>query len=149
MSTFELVRLAISALIQNRLRSLLTILGIVIGVAAVVALVSFGQSYQNFVDSQFQGLGATTLFIMSSNPNGPGSQLIKPQPLTMGDAQAIADPQNVSGVAAVAPAYNVNSTLVANNNTMSLEDTGPTDGYADIPHTTVSQISFLHANDVS
>jgi len=149
MSTFELVRLAIGALIQNRLRSLLTILGIVIGVAAVVALVSFGQSYQNFVDSQFRGLGATTLFIMSSNPNGPGSQLIKPQPLTMGDAQAIADPQNVSGITAVAPSYNVNGTLVANNNTMTVEVNGTTEAYAVVRNSQVTLGRLLNANDIS
>src|SRR5271165_5029807 len=112
MSTYELIRLAITALIQNRLRSLLTILGIVIGVAAVVALVSFGQSYQAFVDSQFRGLGASTLFISAANPNGPNSQLISPQPLTMGDVQAISNPQNVSGVVAIAPSYGVSGTLV-------------------------------------
>ena len=85
MSAFELLRLALTALILNRLRSLLTVLGIVIGVAAVVALVSFGTSYQNFVDSQFQGIGASSMFVSSGAPGGRNGKLVKPQPLTMGD----------------------------------------------------------------
>ena len=76
MNPLELLNLAISSLIQNRLRSLLTILGIVIGVGSVVALVSFGQSYQNYVDSQFQGIGATSLFISSTNPSGPSERAV-------------------------------------------------------------------------
>jgi putative ABC transport system permease protein len=150
METFELLRVAISALIQNRLRSLLTILGIVIGIAAVVALVSFGQSYQNFVDNQFRGIGASSLFINTTNPNPRNApEVIKPKPLTMSDAQALADPQNVSGVAAVAPVYNVSGTLVANNNTMTLEVTGTTDAYVDVRNSQVTAGRFLNANDVS
>src|SRR5690242_16689072 len=107
MNTFELFKLAFSALFRNRLRSILTVLGIVIGVAAVVALVSFGTSYQQYVDSQFQGLGASTLFVSSGGGRG-----IKPQPLTLADSNAIANPQNVEGVQAVAPVFNVSSTLI-------------------------------------
>src|SRR5438034_10834780 len=126
MSTFELVRIALTSLLQNRLRSLLTILGIVIGVGAVVALVSFGQSYQNYVDSQFQGIGASTLFIMSANPNGPHSQLVTVKPLTMGDAQALADPPNVTGVAPMAPLYQLPVHVVPHESRTPLDATGIT-----------------------
>src|SRR5258707_3843774 len=104
MSAFELLRLALDALLHNRLRSLLTILGIVIGVGAVVALVSFGQSYQSYVDSQFQGIGATTLFISSTNPNAPNAKLITVKPLTMGDYYALAEPQTVPELEVASPA---------------------------------------------
>src|SRR5260221_3645700 len=128
MNFFELFRLAFSALITNRLRSLLTVLGIIIGVAAVVTLVSFGQSYQSYVDSQFQGIGANMLFIGSNNPTGPNANLVKPKPLTLGDAAAIADPQNIDGITAVAPAYNVGGAiLVANSISMTQSVTGTTD----------------------
>src|SRR5258708_3480604 len=149
MSTFEIVRIALTSLLQNRLRSMLTVLGIVIGVGAVVALVSFGQSYQNYVDSQFQGIGASTLFIMSANPNGPNSQLVTVKPLTMGDAQALADPQNVTGVASMAPVYEVVGTLIANENSMSLDVTGTTDAYADVRNFSVTSGRFLNTNDVN
>ncbi|HLY26563.1 MAG TPA: ABC transporter permease [Aggregatilineales bacterium] len=149
MSTFELLRLAIDALFHNRLRSFLTILGIVIGVGAVVALVSFGQSYQSYVDSQFQGLGASTLFIGSTNPNGRNSQLVTVKPLTMGDYEAIANPQEVSGLMAVAPSFNVSGTLVADNNSVSQEVNGTTDSYAVVQNKQVASGRFITADDVT
>src|SRR5689334_7040554 len=149
MSPFELIRLALSALIQNRLRSLLTILGIVIGVAAVIALVSFGQSYQNYVESQFQGIGASTLFVGSTNPSGRNANLIKRKPLTMDDYQAIANLQNVPDAVAVAPVMNLNATLVANNQTMSLGVTGTIPDYAVARSQQVSTGRFITASDLT
>ncbi|HVO44045.1 MAG TPA: ABC transporter permease [Aggregatilineales bacterium] len=149
MNLFEMLRLAFSSLILNRLRSMLTILGIVIGVAAVVALVSFGQSYQAYVDSQFQGIGANTLFVSSTNPTGPNANLIKPQPLTLGDYQAIADPQQVGGVLVAAPSFNVGGTLSANSQSMSQEITGTTPAYEAAQNYTVASGRFLTDNDVS
>ncbi len=149
MNLFELLRLAFSSLVLNRLRSLLTILGIVIGVAAVVALVSFGQSYQSYVDSQFQGIGSNTLFISPSNPTGPNAKLIKPQPLTMGDFQAVSDPQSVTGLMIAAPVFNVGGTLVANSTSMSQEVTGTIPAYAAVQNYQVSSGRFLNANDIN
>src|SRR5689334_8409546 len=143
MSPFELIRLALSALIQNRLRSLLTILGIVIGVGAVVALVSFGQSYQNYVNSQFQSIGSNSLFVSSTNPTGPNAKTVKVKPLTMGDATAIANPQNVSGVQAVAPTFNVNATVAFNGKTMSVQVTGGTDTLAEVRDYAISDGRFI------
>src|SRR5258708_7222166 len=149
MSIFELLNLSFTALIRNRLRSLLTILGIVIGVGAVVALVSFGQSYQSYVDSQFQGIGATTLFISSTNPNGPNAKLITVKPLTMGDYEALADTQNVAEVQVAAPSVQTGGTLVAGNNSMSTEITGSTPAYEAVQSRTVSSGRFLVPNDIN
>lgn len=149
MNPIELLRLAFSALIRNRLRSLLTILGIVIGVAAVIALMSFGQSYQRYVDSQFQGIGATNLFISSGGGFGPNAKTIKPKPLTMADVQAIADPANVPEVAAVAPVYEVSGTLVANSASMSNTVTGATDVYATVQSRQISVGRFITASDIT
>src|SRR5450432_460567 len=148
MNIFQLFGLSFTALIRNRLRSLLTILGIVIGVGSVVALVSFGQSYQNYVDSQFQGIGATSLFISSTNPSGPNAKLIVVQPLTMGDYTALADVQNVPEVQVAAPSYNVSGTIVAGNNTMSAELTGTTPTYLDVQSKTIGSGRFLVQNDI-
>jgi len=144
MSMYELVKLALTALIRNRLRSILTVLGIVIGVAAVVALVSFGTSYQTYVNSQFSGIGASSLFISSTNPKG-----VKAKPLTMGDAQAIANPQNVGGVEAVAPVFNTSGTLVANSTSMSQSITGTTEAYATVRSQSVSSGRFVTITDVN
>jgi putative ABC transport system permease protein len=149
MNPLELFRLAFSALIHNRLRSLLTILGIVIGVAAVIALVSFGQSYQAYVDSQFQAIGVNTLSISPTSPTGPNSKLVKPQPLTMGDYQAVADPQNVANVQVAAPIFDVNGTLVANSTSMTQGVTGTTPVYEAVQNYILSSGRFLTTNDVN
>jgi putative ABC transport system permease protein len=149
MDTFQLLALALSSVRRNALRSILTILGIVIGVAAVIALVSFGQSYQNYVESQFQGIGASTLFVGSTNPSGRNANLIKRKPLTMDDYQAIADPQNVPDAVAVAPVMNTNATLVANSQSMSLGVTGTIPDYAVARSQQVSSGRFITASDLT
>jgi putative ABC transport system permease protein len=149
MNTFELFRLAFGALAHNRLRSVLTVLGIVIGVAAVVALVSFGTSYQSYVDGQFSGIGSTTLFIGSTTPTGPNAITIKPKPLTMTDAAAIADPNNVQDVVAVAPTFGVNATLVANSQSMTQNVTGTTEANQIVQNQVVSAGRFITPADVN
>src|ERR1700712_5002909 len=62
-SILDNVRLSISELFNNKLRAFLTVLGITIGIAAVVLLLSLGQSVQNYVTAQFEGLGTNTIRI--------------------------------------------------------------------------------------
>jgi len=145
MSLFELLKLAFTALILNRTRSLLTMLGIIIGVASVVTLLSFGQSYQHYVENQFSGIGTTTLFIGSSSPKG----VTNPLPLTMADYQAIANPQNVSSVLAVAPVFTVSATLVANGQSMAQSVTGTNDLYATVRAQAINTGRLLTATDVN
>lgn len=64
MNTLEYMRLAIRALQTNKIRSILTMLGIIIGVASVILLVSIGTGLQNFVTEQFTALGSNTLWVM-------------------------------------------------------------------------------------
>ena len=65
MKLVESLRLALSSLRLNKLRSALTMLGIVIGVAAVIALVSVGEGVQDMVSTQIQGIGSNLLFVFS------------------------------------------------------------------------------------
>src|SRR3989304_206246 len=64
MDTKEYILLALRALRTNKIRSTLTMLGIIIGVASVILLVSIGTGLQNFVTEQFTALGSNTLWIM-------------------------------------------------------------------------------------
>jgi len=63
MNPMELLAVAFDALRANRLRSALTMLGVIIGVAAVILLVSLGQGTKNYVEEQFAGLGANILIV--------------------------------------------------------------------------------------
>jgi putative ABC transport system permease protein len=108
----ESARIALRALAANKLRAALTMLGIIIGVGAVIALLSVGHGFQAYISEQFEGLGSNLLFVIPGQFDSSGPQRQRIQPLTMGDAEAIADPFLVSGVAAVAPEYSRSGTVV-------------------------------------
>ena len=91
---------ALESLNSNKTRSGLTILGIVIGVAAVIAMLAVGAGAQNVITGSISGIGTNLLFVFSGNTQ---QDVRNPKPLTLGDAQAIADPFQAPSVAAVAP----------------------------------------------
>jgi putative ABC transport system permease protein len=96
------LRVASGALSANKMRSSLTMLGIIIGVAAVIALLSIGQGVQQTVTEQIQSAGSNLLFIVPGQMTQAGGFEYEAS-LTYKDAQAIADPMNVPDVALVAP----------------------------------------------
>ena len=85
----EIVRVALGALRANKLRSLLTMLGIVIGVAAVIAVVALGTGAQSAVKDRITSLGTTLLTIMPGQQRGMGVSFDQSMKLTMDDAAAI------------------------------------------------------------
>jgi putative ABC transport system permease protein len=88
---------AIDSLSANKLRSGLTMLGIVIGVAAVVAMLGIGNGTQASITSQIESIGTNLLYVTS------GGEANNPEPLTLKDAKAISDPKLAPSVAYVAP----------------------------------------------
>jgi putative ABC transport system permease protein len=90
---------ALESLTSNKMRSGLTIIGIVIGVAAVIAIVSIGRGAQNTITGSIQGIGTNLLFVF----RGGSEDVRNPKPITFGDAAAIADPFQAPSVAGVAP----------------------------------------------
>lgn len=89
---------ALRSLTVNKLRSALTILGIVIGVAAVIAMISLGRGLQASVSEQLSGVGSTTLVVFSA----PDPEIRNPKPLTMSDVRALSDPLQAPDILAVA-----------------------------------------------
>ncbi len=97
---FETVRLAMRAISRNMLRSFLTVLGVVIGVAAVIAMVTIGNGTTEQVKSELSRLGTNMLFVRPGQ-FGPGRASVDARRFTDSDVQAIRD--QISGVRAVAP----------------------------------------------
>ena len=100
----------LSILVGNKLRSGLTILGIVIGVAAVIAMLSVGQGAQNSITSSISSIGTNLLFVSAGSEarfaggGGGGAVVVRNiRPLTLADAQAMMDPFQAPAVQAVAP----------------------------------------------
>jgi len=92
---------ALASLNANKLRSGLTILGIVIGVGAVIAMLAVGQGAEATITGSISGIGTNLLFVFRG---GLDESIRNPQALTLGDADAIADPFMAPSVEAVAPA---------------------------------------------
>jgi putative ABC transport system permease protein len=138
MQLIESVRIAVRALTVNKLRAVLTMLGIIIGVTAVIALLSVGRGFQEYITQQFQDLGSNLLFVLPGRLDGggspdrprPGAQ--RTQPLTMADVRAISDPFQVSDVVAVAPEYSRQWTVVRGKRDQSANISGVTPEYESV-----------------
>ena len=98
MNIGQYLREAFESLVSNKLRSALTVLGIVIGVAAVIAMLAIGRGAETSINDQINSIGTNLIYIM------PGAEDVRnPRPLTLGDAQALADPRQAPDVLYVAP----------------------------------------------
>ncbi|MFI7534289.1 ABC transporter permease [Streptosporangium sp. NPDC049376] len=122
MSRLEILRFALRGLAANKLRSFLTTLGILIGVAAVILLVAFGEGASQSIQKSIQRLGANTLTVSASfagggiggpvgvgssrQGNGPRTQA---RQLTLDDAKALADPEQVPSARSVSPVVSTGS----------------------------------------
>src|SRR3990170_1329669 len=90
---------ALESLSSNKLRSGLTVLGIVIGVGAVIAMLAIGRGAQEAITGQIGSIGTNLLFVFE----GGSEEVRNPKPLTLGDAEAIGDPFQAPSVVGVAP----------------------------------------------
>jgi putative ABC transport system permease protein len=100
MSLFQILIEALESLNANKMRSGLTILGIVIGVGAVIAMLGIGQGAQNSITGTISGIGTNLLFVFRGNRQVTIRNI---RPLTIQDAQAIADPFLAPHVVAASP----------------------------------------------
>jgi putative ABC transport system permease protein len=101
MDFFESLSMASRTLLANKLRSSLTMLGIIIGNASVIVMVGVGQGAQKLASEQFENLGPNVLFVVPGSRETQNTSLDFPRTLVLGDAEAIAT--QVPSVAAVAP----------------------------------------------
>ncbi len=105
MKLLEAVVIALKSLITNKLRSALTMLGVIIGVGSVITLMSVGQGVQANMTSTFESMGTNLIYVMPQTPGATGiaSVMTAVPNLTLDDAEAIADRRNIRGVVGVAP----------------------------------------------
>ena len=135
---------ALQALRSNKLRSILTMLGILIGVAAVVAIMSLGQAQQAEVEKAFASLGSNLIYVMP--PDIGGVTLGGTSALTWEDAQAIAQQApSVAGVAPAAQRYNIQ--FVAGREKLTGIVAGVTWPYQEINNLILAQGNFITEQD--
>ncbi len=144
MNLAESLRVALRALGANKLRSALTMLGIVIGVAAVIALVAAGQGVQASVTEQLRGMGTNLLVIYAGRP-GAGDSF---RSLTMGDAEALSDPEWLPDVALVAPELSQQATVVAGTEEATSQVLGVTPEYLTVRNWRLAAGEFFTEEDL-
>jgi putative ABC transport system permease protein len=150
----RVIRETFTSLSANKLRTGLTILGIVIGVAAVIAMLSVGQGAQNSITSSINSIGTNILYISAGArarfSAGNINSVRNIRQLTMADAQAMTDPFQAPSVKAVAPVIQGgNISASANGQTTTTTVYGVTTGYFSIRNETVSEGSFFNDQQVN
>src|SRR5215472_12046971 len=108
---WSMIRLALVAIRRNVLRSSLTVLGIVIGVAAVITMTTIGAGATAKVTADIASLGTNLLMVRPGQGQGPGGARAESAPLKAADAEAIE--AEIPGVAAVAPTAQQSAQAIA------------------------------------
>ncbi len=149
MSLLQTFRVALHALTANKLRAGLTMLGVIIGVAAVIALLAVGQGASAAITEQVQGIGSNLLFIIpgSFQQNGVRSAVGSATTLTLEDADALVGSSCCPDLARVAPVFSANVQVVAGGNNTNTSVTGTTPDYQQVRNFYVGQGRFLDSRD--
>ena len=144
MSIYESLRTAMTGLTTNKLRAALTMLGIIIGVASVVTLLSVGEGVEASISSQIQSIGSNLLFVFPEQPEDSAA----PAFLTREDAEALGDPFNAPALAAVAPTAQGIRRVSHEEQATNLNVTGTNNLYAQVRSLDLALGGFLTEADL-
>lgn len=147
MSILESFRIAFTSLRSNILRAILTMLGIIIGVAAVITLLALGGALQQLVTSELQGLGSNLVFVFGGT-NDPEQNRRVPPRMTNEDVAALSDPLYVPAAAAVAAQYNRNALMVYAGASYDGRVAGVTANYPAVRNADVAEGTFFDQSAV-
>ena len=150
MDLLMIIRVAFRALVRNKMRAALTMLGIIIGVSAVIAMVSIGQGAQASVQAQIEGIGTNLLFVSAGAQNVGGVRSgtgdTGTNTLTVEDLDAIK--REVPSVSMVTPTVNSRSQLVSGNANWNTSVQGVSEQYPEVRKWTIQSGAFFTEADV-
>ena len=149
---------ALESLNGNKMRSGLTVLGIVIGVAAVIAMLAVGNGAQAAITGSISSIGTNLLFVFRGGADGPpgmggpgrggGRSGNNDRPLTLSDAAALADPFAAPSVEAVAPVIQGSSTLTFSGEKYTTTITGVTANYGQVRNLALAEGDFINEENL-
>jgi len=150
-SLAESMRIAFTTLLANKLRSILTALGVIIGVAAVVALLALGRGTQETITESITANGANLLTVRpgSLDTGGFSSTGSEAKGLTIDDAKALAEAANVPAAAHVSPEYSNFGTITAGSQRTSAPIMGATPVYLSIHNSSLAKGAFITDKQVT
>ncbi len=152
MSPIDAFRVAIRAIAANGLRSVLTTLGMVIGVGSVIVLIAVGQGAQKGVQDQIRSLGQDLIFIKPAAQGGAGNGGARgaagsAQTLTSDDSDALAS-SGIVGIKGVAPQISVDLQAITDANNQQVTVIGTTPDYPAVRGVSVAEGEFINATDL-
>ncbi len=151
MKAIDLLEETYWALTANKVRTFLTMLGIVIGIGSVIAMIAIGQGTQASIQASIQSAGSNLLYIVPGAQHGIGMQVSSgrgsARTLTQDDAAAIAS--QVPSVAAVAPQLALREQITAPGTNTNTQVIGTTPDYAGVRSVFLQEGSFLNANQLA
>jgi putative ABC transport system permease protein len=130
---------ALESLASNKLRSGLTVLGIVIGVGAVIAMLAIGRGAQDTITGSISSIGTNLLFVVQ----GGSEDVRNPEPLTLADAEAIGDPFQVPSVIGVAPILQGGVEVTFGGEATVTQGQGVTPAYETVRNVTLAEGEFI------
>jgi putative ABC transport system permease protein len=148
MDFMSILRVALRALSRNKLRSSLTMLGIIIGVAAVIAMVGIGRGASQVTQQQIAAMGSNLLAVNSGGKNVGGMRTGAGATKTLVTDDMLAIEREVPGVAAAAPVNQTSAQVVYEGNNWATSVTGTEPQYFDIRNWPIAQGASFETNDV-
>lgn len=150
MTISDLFEETYSSLTVNKVRSGLTILGIVIGIGSVIAMISIGQGAQGSIESSIQSIGSNLLLVMPGAQRGPGYQVSSgrgsAQTLTQEDADAISE--RITFAETVAPEFSGRYQVIARGTNTNTQVIGTVQNYSQVRNVAIDQGSFITDRNV-
>jgi putative ABC transport system permease protein len=141
----------ITSLSANKVRSGLTVLGIVIGISSVIAMTAIGEGAKGSIQQSIQSIGSNLIIVMPGTQRGPGFQVSSgrgsARTLVQSDADAIGS--QISGVAAVAPELSGRYQVTAKGTNTNTSVDGVTSSYLSVRNVQIDQGSFITDQNVS
>ena len=150
--TLDSMRVALRGILANRLRSALTMLGILIGTASVILLVAVGTGIANQVQVQIRNLGTNAIYILTERNTGAGNRGTSARRirLTKADVKALSDKTRAPDLDMVAPTVGTTGTVTWNGTTYALQNfIGGSPEFGEIRNTPVEEGRFLTQEDLS
>ena len=139
------IKEALVSLGANKMRSLLTILGIVIGVASVIALLSIGESAGASITGEIESIGTNVIYILRGNNN---DNVSNPKDLTLRDAQALASSTRATEIAYVAPVFTGSTEITHADRSATTSIEGVTPDYQFVMNLEMAEGQFITAAQV-
>ena len=139
------IKEAVQSLSANKMRSLLTILGIVIGVASVIALLSIGEGAGSSITGEIESIGTNVIYILNGND---AEEVTNPKDLTLRDAEALKTSGRASEIVYVAPLFTGNSEISHSNKSVNTAILGSTPDYQYVQNLTIAEGEFITDSQV-